>query len=92
MSNPPVYLVGFHREGLENFSEETREIALLIIDLDLVPRNYWAADFYQILENEEIVRNRIECDLRLLSKRNHSRSYDVFASSNHNVQASIEFE
>lgn len=68
------------------------EVKALILDLDLVPRNYWASDFYQILENEEVARNRTLCDLRLLSKRNHSRKFDVFAPNGHNVQATIEFE
>lgn len=49
------------------------EIFALIRDLDLVPRNYYASDFFQILENEQVRANRIKCDLRALSERNHRR-------------------
>lgn len=68
---------------------EINECVALILDLGLVPRNYWASDLYQILENEEMRRNRIECDLRLLSKRNHSRKY-VSASDCDYLQGTLE--
>lgn len=70
---------------------EINECVALILDLDLQPRNYWAADLFQILENEEMWRNRIECDLRELSKRNHSRKY-VSASDCDYLQGTLEFE
>lgn len=69
---------------------EINESVALIRDLDLVPRNYWAADLYQILENEDMLRNRIECDLREFSKRNHSRKY-VSASDCDYLQGTLEF-
>lgn len=73
-------------------SSVTWEIIELIRDLELVPCNYWASDFYQILENEEVRRNRIECDLRALSNRNHKRNTDVLAPYGYHVSASLEFE
>ena len=54
------------------------EIVALISDLDLRPLNYWASDFYQILENEDIRRNRIKCDLREMYKRNHKLKYSQY--------------
>lgn len=69
---------------------EVYECVALIRDLDLQPRNYWASDLYQILENEEMLRNRIQCDMRELSKRNHSRKY-VSASDCYHVCGEIEF-
>lgn len=70
---------------------EVYECVALIRDLDLQPRNYWAADLYQILENEDMLRNRIQCDLRMLSKRNHSRNY-VYIPDCCGIQGTIEFE
>lgn len=72
-------------------NSEILECVALIRDLDLQPRNYWASDLFQILENEEMLRNRIQCDLRELSKRNHSRKY-VSASDCDYLHGTIEFE
>lgn len=67
------------------------EIVALIHDLDLVPRNFEARDFYQILENEQMRRNRIECDLRALSNRYHKRNKDVLAPYGYHVSGTLEF-
>lgn len=63
----------------------------LVRDLGLVPRNAEARDFYQILENEEIRRNRMECDLRVLHNRNYKRNIDVLAPFGYHVSGTLEF-
>lgn len=73
------------------FSSDEQIIAL-IIDLELVPRNAEARDFYQLLENELEWRNRIECDLRQMYNRNHSRKKDVLAPFGYYLSGTLEFE
>lgn len=72
-------------------STKVKEMMALVRDFGLVPRNVEARDFYQILENEEIRRNRIECDLRALHNRNYKRNTDVLAPFGHNVSGTLEF-
>lgn len=70
---------------------QVKEMIALVRDLELVPRNAYARDFYQILENEENRRNRIECDLRDLHNRNFKRKTDVLAPFGYNVSGTLEF-
>lgn len=76
----------------ECYQKEALEILGLIIDLELVPRNAEARDCYQLLENELERRNRIECDLRQMYKRNHSRKKDVLAPFGYHLSGTLEFE
>lgn len=71
--------------------ERTKEMIALVCELGLVPCNAEARDFYQILENEEIRRNRIECDLRALHNRNYNRNTDVLAPFGYHVSGTLEF-
>lgn len=57
------------------------EILNLIIDLDLQPRNIFASDVYQILENIREDTESQSIDLALLYKRNHSRPKDVYPAN-----------
>lgn len=85
MSNPLDF--GFRH----TYDSQTLETLALIQDLGLVPRNLAASEFYQILENDEIMRIRIECDMRALSNRNRCKNKDVLAPYGYNVSGTLEF-
>lgn len=70
-----------------------KEIVSLIRDLDLVPRNYEASVFFDIVELEDLSRNRIMCDLRALSYRNsRKRKPNPYVLAPDNNQLSLPFE